>query len=60
MTRTSLRGAVRHFPRILKTMKSTANLEEIAERELLVPIDLETKKAKINHKRRNRDNDDTS
>ena len=41
-------------------MKSTANLEEIAERELLVPIDLETKKAKINHKRRNRDNDDTS
>ena len=40
-------------------MKSTANLGEIAEQELLVPIDLKTKKAKINHKRRNRDIDNT-
>ena len=60
MTRTALRGAVRHFPRVLKTMKSTANLGEIAEQELLVPIDLETRKSKINHKRRNRDDNDTS
>ena len=67
MTRKALRGAVRYFPRDLKTLKSTANLGEIAanlgeiaEQELLVPIDFETKKAKINHKRRNVDDDDTS
>ena len=60
MTRKALRGAVRHFPRVLKTLKSTANLGEIAEQELILPIDLETKKAKINHKRRNVDDDDTS
>ena len=59
MTRKALRGVVRHFPRVLKTMKSTANLGEMAEQEWLVPIDLETKKEKINHKRQNIDDDDT-
>ena len=56
MTQKALRGAVRHFPRVLKTIESTANLGEIAEQELLVPVDLETK---INHKRRNVDDDNT-
>ena len=48
MTRKALRGAVRHFPRVLKSITSTANLGanlgEIAEQEWLVPIDSETKK----------------
>ena len=60
MTRKALKGAVRHFPRALKSITSTANLGEIAEQELLVPIDLETKKAKSNPKRRNGDDNDTS
>ena len=60
MTRKALRGAVRHFPRVLKSITSTANLGEIAEQELLVPIDLETKKDKSNPKRRNGDDNDTS
>ena len=50
MTRKALRGAVRHVPRVLKSITSTANLganlSEIAEQEWLVPIDLETKKIK--------------
>ena len=46
MTQKALRGAVRYFPRVLKTLKSTANLGEIAEQELLVPMDLKTKKSK--------------
>ena len=53
MTRKALRGAVRHFPRVLKSTTSTANLGEIAGQEWLVPIDLETKKDKSNPKRRN-------
>ena len=60
MTRKALRGAVRHFPRVLKSITSIANLGEIAEQEWLVPIDLETKKDKSNPKRRNGDDNDTS
>ena len=64
MTRKALRGAVRHFPRVLKSITSTANLGanlgEIAEQEWLVPIDLETKKDKSNPKRRNGDDHETS
>ena len=64
MTRKALKGAVRHFPRALKSITSTANLGanlgEIAEQEWLVPIDLETTKDKSNPKRRNGDDNDTS
>ena len=60
MTRKALKGAVRHFPRVLRSTTSGANLGEIAEQELLVPIDLETKKDKSHPKRRNGDDHDTS
>ena len=69
MTRKALRGGVRHFPRVLKsitfnakasTVNLGANLGEMAEQEWLVPIDLETKKDKSNPKRRNGDDHDTS
>ena len=64
MTRKALKGAVRHFPRVLKSITFTANLGanlgEIAEQELLVPIDLETKKDKSNPKRRKGDDNDNN